>query len=108
MLKKTERLDRPTFSKVFSKGKRTHSPYITAVYHLSDVFLCSVVVSKKVSKKAPVRNTIRRRMYSIIENQKIAIKSVGSYIFIVKPEVSKLTKRDFSIIIKEEVGRVLK
>jgi ribonuclease P protein component len=108
MLKKTERLNRLVFSNHFSKGKRTYGLYTTIIYSPSEGFLSSVVVSKKVSKKAPVRNTIRRRVYGIIEKLKKDYNLVGAYIVILKPEVVKLSKKEFTISVEEELGRVLK
>ncbi len=108
MLKKSERLDRASFDKVFRDGKRFHSLYSTTIFLPTESFLCSVVVGKKVSKKAPIRNSIRRRIYSQIQNKISGNMIKGSYIFIVKPEVKKLTKRQFSSFWEEEVGRVIK
>lgn len=107
MLKKTERLDRKSFSIYFSKGKKTHGLYSTIIYAQSEGFFSSVVVGKKVSKKAPVRNTIRRRVYGIIEKLKKEHNLTGVYIVIIKPEVIKLSKRQFLEAVEAEVGRVL-
>jgi ribonuclease P protein component len=107
MLKKSARLGRAAFSNYFSKGKRSHGLYTTVIYSPAEAFLCSVVVGKKVSKKAPVRNTIRRRIYSLVERIVKEKNLSGAYIVIVKPEVIKLSKKAFGVALEEEVGRVL-
>lgn len=108
MLKKSERLDRHAFSNYFSKGKKFHGLYTTIIHSPSEGFLCSVVVGKKVSKKAPVRNTIRRRVYGILDKIKRDKKLVGVYIIIIKPDILKLPKKASGLTLEEEVGRVLK
>jgi len=60
MLKKTERLNRAAFSTYFASGKRTHGTYLTIITAPAETLLSSVVVGKKVSKKAPTRNSIKR------------------------------------------------
>ena len=108
MLKKTERLNRPAFSLHFSKGRRSHGTYITTIVSPTEAFLCSVVVGKKVSKKAVVRNSIRRRLYGIIEKHRKQTLLRGAYIIIAKPAITKLSKKDFNIEIEKEVGLALK
>lgn len=108
MLKKSERLDRTSFTSYFKKGKKTNGTYTTIVFCPAPTFQASVVVGKKVSKKAVTRNSFRRRLYGILESYRQQLKLVGVYIIIAKPEISKLTKRAFSTNLAEEVGRVLK
>ncbi|HMO77609.1 MAG TPA: ribonuclease P protein component [Candidatus Paceibacterota bacterium] len=108
MLKKSERLDRASFTNYFKKGKKINGAYTTIVFHPNPVFLASVVVGKKVSKKAVTRNSIRRRLYGIIESERQDKKVTGAYIIIAKPEISKLTKKAFNTTLLAEVGRVLK
>lgn len=50
----------------------------------SDKLLVIISVSKKVSKSAVVRNTIKRRLRPIIKN--LSLKP-GKYLFIAKPGV---------------------
>lgn len=108
MLKKSERLDRSSFTNYFKKGKKVNGAYTTIVTHPSPTFLASVVVGKKVSKKAVTRNLIRRRLYGILELYRQKQKFTGVYIIIAKPEINKLTKKAFATTLHEEVGRVLK
>lgn len=108
MLKKTERLNRPSFSLYFSKGKRIHGTYTTIIASPAEAFLCSVVVGKKVSKQAVVRNSIRRRLYGMVERYKTEKALTGVYIIIAKPAISKLSKKAFNVELEKEVGMALK
>jgi len=107
MLKKSARLGRAAFSEYFNKGKRTHGLYSTVIYSPAPEFLCSVVVGKKVSKKAPVRNTLRRRAYALVETLVKEKNLNGACIVIVKPEAMKLSRKAFAEALLVEVGRVL-
>ena len=82
--------------------------YTTIVTHSSPTLKVAVVVGKKVSKKAVTRNSLRRRLYGILETLRQQQKLTGVFIIIAKPEVTKLTKKAFTTTLLEEVGRVLK
>lgn len=68
----------------------------------------SVVVGKKVAKKAHDRNRIKRRIYEIVRELKTEGKSNGIYIIIAKPVIKDLNKSEFKNLLTLEVGRVLK
>lgn len=108
MLKKSERLDRKAFSDYFSKGKRKHGLYTTIITSPTQGFFGAVVVGKKVSKQAVVRNSVRRRLYSILDKARIDNSLQGVFIIITKPAVSKLSKKAFQIELSKEVGLALK
>lgn len=108
MLKKSERLDRVSFTEYFKKGKKINGHYTTIVTNPYPTFKASVVVGKKVSKKAITRNSIRRRLYALLQTAKEAKNIVGVYIVIAKPNITDLTKKDFKAKLAEEIGRVLK
>jgi ribonuclease P protein component len=108
MLKKSERLDRRLFTKYFAEGRRTHGDFTTIITSPKDDFLCAVVVGKKVSKKAVERNSIRRRIYHLVEKIKAEKNLTGVYIVLVKPGVKSLTKKELPIKLAAEIGRVLK
>lgn len=92
MLAKQHRLTRDEFSKYFKTGIRTHSPHATLIVSPHHSFHGAVVVSKKVSKKAVVRNKIRRRVYAQLYNT-YKNKNTGVYIVIIKPSFNQLTKQ---------------
>ncbi len=108
MLKKSERLNRSAFSLYFSRGKRIHGSYITVISSPSDNFLCSVVVGKKVSKKAHQRNLLRRKLYSLVEVIKNEKDLKGVFIIIAKPGLAQLSKQTFTVALTDELGRALK
>ncbi len=57
---------------LFKNGKSVRGEFISLKYVKSkgDDYRLAVIVSKKVSKKAVVRNRIRRRLYEIIRTTK--------------------------------------
>jgi len=63
---------------VFNHGQSVRNPQMTLRYKLNNrqkSWRVSVIVSRKVSKSAVVRNRIRRRIYEVIRLQQNAIKS---------------------------------
>ncbi|OGG70321.1 hypothetical protein A3I99_02865 [Candidatus Kaiserbacteria bacterium RIFCSPLOWO2_02_FULL_45_11b] len=108
MLKKTERLNRAAFSIYFASGKRTHGTYLTVITAPAEALLSAVVVGKKVSKKSPTRNSIKRRIYAQVEALTKKTGYTGVVIVITKPEVVKLSRKDFQAAVLEELGRVIK
>ncbi|QQR64725.1 ribonuclease P protein component [Candidatus Kaiserbacteria bacterium] len=87
MLPKKERLSRLEFNRFFSVGKRYHSPLFTLVYAPSPALHVSVVVSKKISNHAVVRNKIRRRIYDIVRHYRTETEVRGVFIFLTKKGV---------------------
>jgi ribonuclease P protein component len=67
MVSSSSRIPRAAFAAYFSRGKRHHGQYMTVVINPSDHLQVSVVVSKKVAKKAVDRNRLRRRAYGVVE-----------------------------------------
>jgi ribonuclease P protein component len=63
---------RGSLNYVYTKGKSVRGPFISLKFAPSnrDDYRAAVVVSKKVSKSAVVRNRIRRRIYEVIRRQK--------------------------------------
>lgn len=108
MLKKANRLNHTDFAKYFSVGKRVHNTYSTTIYSPTPNFLCAVVVSKKLYKKARDRNLVRRRFYEVIRNTIKNRNVSGVYIFLIKPAIKNLTKKEFNNLVTLEVGRTLK
>jgi len=61
---------------VYSHGKTVRTPQLAVRYAINErrrTFRVAVVVAKKVSKSAVVRNRIRRRIYAIVRQQTPAI-----------------------------------
>ena len=105
MLAKKNRLNRDEFSKYFKTGKRTHSPVATLIVSPHDTFHGAVVVSKKVSKKAVKRNTLRRRAYAQLYNR-FKKQNTGVYILVLKPPIANLTRQEQHQKLAELIAQV--
>ena len=92
MLAKPQRLSRVQFSSFFKSGKRKHNDVATLVCTPYPTFHASVVVSKKVSKKAVDRNKIRRQIYSQLYMLKKQ-GGTGVCIVLVKPGFVTLARK---------------
>ena len=106
MVKKKERLNRETFNRFFSVGKRYHSPSLTLVHHPHDSFHASVVISKKVFKKASLRNRLRRRIYGVLEYEHRVSGLDGVFIVVVKKEAGSMPYHKVSSELKKIIGRI--
>ena len=81
MLKKKQRVSKELFKEVFKKSKTLSSNHLSfRFYRETAVFRSkfSFIVSKNISKKATIRNLLKRRGYSIIKQNLKKIKN--SYI----------------------------
>ncbi len=103
MLPKKERLSREEFNRFFSVGKRFSAPSLQVVYTPHETFHASVVVPKKVSKRAVLRNKIRRRIYDIVSRHKSVLENQGVFIFFTKAGIEKKSYAQ----LREDVGVVL-
>lgn len=94
MLPRKRRLSRQAFSRFFSVGKRYHTPLCTYIVAPAEAFYGSVVVSKKVARRAVDRNTIRRRFYAILRQHHSGMHLTGAYICLVKSGSMTATSND--------------
>ncbi len=103
MLPKEKRLNKALFKKVIDKGKSLNSKvFIVRFVKDNSLLKFAVSVSKKVSKKAVIRNKIRRRVYTAINSFKTLIsKENGNVLFIVKSDILELKTEDIKPYIKE-------
>jgi ribonuclease P protein component len=106
MLKKKERLTRTEFDRSFSSGKRTHTPYFQIISSPSDSFHGSVVVGKKVYKKAVDRNRLRRQLYSVLYHFHKNNASTKTYILITKPTITSIPHRAVTDILRETLEKI--
>lgn len=90
MLSRSQRLNHHTFSDLFASGRRVHSSYFTLIVNDSDITQGAIVVGKKVSKKAVVRNSIRRRLYPILGTYLRSLTTPRSIIVLVKPVITTI------------------
>lgn len=67
----------------------------------------AVVVSKKVSKSAVVRNVIRRRLYEIVREKYLEGLKAGDYVFTVhNDQVLKLQNIELEKLIRQTLERL--
>ncbi|MEK7194073.1 MAG: ribonuclease P protein component [Patescibacteria group bacterium] len=103
MLARKFRLPRETFSEIQkSKQFSGNKSFILRTAKSNDGPKFAVTVSKKVSKSAVVRNTLRRRTYSVI-NDFLPSLFPGLYLFIAKPGAEKIR----GVTLREEVSSLL-
>ena len=107
MLAKTNRLSRALFADYFSRGKRLHSEHFTVVYSPADVCKVSVVVSKKVAKKAHDRNRLKRQVYGYIRVLYKEQSLYGVFMVFPKPALAKLAATPRQKAIMTELPRLL-
>jgi ribonuclease P protein component len=107
MLKKSERVARPDFASFFKRGKKIHSDHMMAVVCPHPTFHASVVVSKKVSKLAVERNTLRRRVYAQLQTLRKQ-NFTGVIIITLKPSFKALTRAEAKTIIETFIVRIVK
>ena len=102
MLPKQNRLTRDKeFDYIFKNGKSSYTDIIGLKTTQNDLNLnrFGIIVSKKVSKKAVVRNKIKRQIRSII--RKIKIKQGYNCLIIALP---KIESADFKTIEKSMIN----
>lgn len=106
MFKKSERLTRPQFETFFKTSKRFQTDTITCLYSPFAMTHASVVVGKKVAKKAHDRNSIRRRIYGVAYRQLKKEQRTGVYIFLTKPAFTSLTKKQQLESVQNVLSRI--
>ena len=105
MLPKKSRISRELFSKLLLDSKYINFPTFSLRYlNNSEIkeTRIGVSVSKKVSKSAVVRNTVRRRVYTTTSSLFKNFPS-GFFLFVAKPGAEKLKGEK----LKEEIKKLL-
>jgi len=106
MLPKSHRLDAEGHKRLAQAGKRYFSDNL--VLKVADskenYNIFSVVVSKKIEKKAVLRNSARRRIYAIIRNFYKEISGSGIYIVSTKKPIKDIMYAD----LKKEIDFLFK
>lgn len=108
MLAKSARLSVTEFDQYFKTGKRFHFTHCTIIYAPHERLHGSVVVGKKVSKKAVTRNTIRRRVYAQLRTVCDAHNKTGVFIIIIKPAYISLSRKAALADINGHIAQVIK
>jgi len=94
VLKRTNRLRKNSdFQRLYKSGKRFSTPNLALYYMPSNFDYSQVgfVVSKKVSKSAVVRNSLRRRTSAIVESIYPNIKHPTKLIILIRRDFSGLS-----------------
>ena len=81
MISKEQRLDRGVFMEVLKRGRKVHTATYSLYYMPAPTFRAAVVVSKKIARRAVVRNHIRRRTYTALRSLEI---SQGYFLVLMK------------------------
>jgi ribonuclease P protein component len=90
MLKKSERIPRSLFGTLLTSDFKLNTKnFFIRVAPSADHARIAVSVSKKVSKKATVRNKIRRRAYSALQGEIKKLKP-NMYLIVAKPGSDKI------------------
>lgn len=108
MLKRSQRLSKAEFDRIFKTGKRFHFPHLSIIHSPNDSLRCSVVVGKKVAKSAVRRNTIRRRIYGQLSHVLVAEGRTGDFIILVKPSFASLGRKTANEIVVESIAQAMK
>jgi len=106
MLARTYRLRKNSdFQRLYKSGKRFATPSLVLYYAPSklDYSQFAMVVSKKVSKKAVTRNTLRRRVSALVEENFSSITTPTKAIILIRRDFSATTPAD----LKKEVQTLL-
>lgn len=95
MLPKKHRLNKSSeVKKTTLKGRSFFNPFLVIkVLPGLDKVRLTVIVSVKVSKKAVVRNRIKRIIRNYIQKNLTSFKT-GDYAIIVKPSTSKISEQE--------------
>lgn len=93
-------MNRLLFSRVFSFGKRHHTPHFQTIYQ-DGAPAFSIVIPKKVLKKATDRNALKRRISGVLEEMSL---DTGRYIFIAKKPITTLTHAELADAVRTSVG----
>ena len=75
------------------KGKMIHSPLFSFYYLKAQNMAFSAVASKKVSKKAVIRNRNKRRLREIFRKHILSLSTTlpsGGYILFIKKDISDM------------------
>lgn len=98
------------FQRLYKNGKRLVSHDFVLYYSPSrmDYSQLGFVVSKKVSKSAVVRNTLRRRLTAVVEENISTLERPLKAIVLIKKDFSTLKPQDLKSQVLELLGGVKK
>ncbi len=109
MLHKQRRVSTALFDEVMTKGKSFHSSHLTLRLLYKDgldTSHFSVVVPKKVSIKAVVRNALRRRLYPIIRKFEARLTFSAVALIFIKTDISTVPHEELTEEVRMLLSRV--
>ncbi len=100
--------DKSGIEEVFKKGKRLDSKLFSIKFLLAGNNLSkfAIVVSLKISKKAALRNKIRRMISEIIRLNISKLRPGYNIVLMVKPAVLDKRAEDLEKFLMKELGRI--
>jgi len=93
MLSKSKRISRKLFKPLLGSRKYFNSEHFSLRVAPSEETRVAVSVSKKISKKAVVRNKVRRRVYSAMRDLVSSLR-VGLYLVVAKHGSEKIMGKE--------------
>lgn len=92
MIAQKNRLKKADFELIFRNGNKSYNPYCNMRYMANKLDYCrfSIIVSNKISKKATVRNKIRRRLKAVLQENLPNFRQNCDIIITVLPTMAKL------------------
>ena len=108
MLSKKNRLKKnKDFNKIFKKGKKINEEVLLLIILKNNLkeTKVGVVINKKVSKKAVIRNKIKRRIYNSIRNKLPEIEKGFDFLIIVRPEIKEKSFFEINKIINKSLKK---
>ncbi|MGA1862164.1 ribonuclease P protein component [Deferribacter thermophilus] len=103
--KKDERLRKQReFENVFENGRWVNGKYVDICFALDQSRKVGFIVSKKISKKAVIRNKVKRRLREIFRLNKYDLPDTVNLIIVAKKGVEKVSFSD----LEDEVRKLFK
>lgn len=94
---------------VYRHGQVARAPHMALKYILNsrtESYRVAVVVSRKVSKSAVVRNRIRRRIYELVRNLDSGIEKPYDMVFLVREDaLAKLRAKELQRTVTDLLSR---
>jgi len=112
MLPKSRRITKKEeWNKLHKFGERAHSPELVMSYlKTNNISRFGFIVGNKVSKRANIRNLIKRRIRAVIENNLANIIKNIDVIFVAKVKIKELNYQEIEkkVLILLKKQRLLK
>lgn len=105
MLPQNRRIKKEDIEQIIKKGRAYHTPlfYIKYLPNKEEKTAFAIIISSKVVKKAVLRNKIRRQIKSFLLNHLNKIKDGFNIVFIIKPDIKKVTGKELQNAIIESL-----